>query len=270
MVVYFCYNDYELLVRKDYFRGIVMASNYSDTYDGIASGQKVDAQKMTDALNRMEQAQYRENALSGSAEKYPSSKAVHDYLHDLHFFPLGTILMYDGTDWEDNVTLVGWYACTAANATRGCPNLQDRFIKGAGSLNNTGGNNALTSAMLPRHSHSLGGSTGQQGATTSGGMSPDTSSTGWFKVNKDGGGMGSGGAFTTSTSDESGGSWGANSAGTTTWWRRYSMNIAHTHSVPAHSHDLSGSVSSDNSSTPDTNNNNMPAYYSVIYIRKCA
>ncbi|MDR1452383.1 MAG: hypothetical protein LBJ25_00200 [Candidatus Margulisbacteria bacterium] len=27
------------------------------------------------------------------------------------FFPKGIILMYDGTSWQDNVTLKGWYQC---------------------------------------------------------------------------------------------------------------------------------------------------------------
>ena len=30
--------------------------------------------------------------------------------------PVGTILMYDGSGWQDNVTLKGWYACVSANA----------------------------------------------------------------------------------------------------------------------------------------------------------
>lgn len=87
--------------------------------------------------------------------------------------PIGTILMYDGTDWEDNVTLPGWYACTGANGT---PNLRDLFILGwdgsAGSIKDTGGAHSysLTEAQMPSHTHSfspnqttLNGSTGNGG-----------------------------------------------------------------------------------------------------------
>jgi hypothetical protein len=73
-------------------------------------------------------------------------------INDLTFFPKGTILMYDGTGWIDNVTLKGWYKCDGHNDT---PNLQDCFIKGSGSAPAKGGSNALTSSLLPMHAHGL-------------------------------------------------------------------------------------------------------------------
>ena len=45
-------------------------------------------------------------------------------------FPVGTILMYDKNDWVDNVTMKDWYACIAVNAFLGCPDLTDRFVIG--------------------------------------------------------------------------------------------------------------------------------------------
>ena len=70
--------------------------------------------------------------------------------------PIGTIIMYDGANWMDNVTLTGWYACTGSNAAHGCPDLQARFIKG-GTVGETGGSNerALSVAQLPAHNHAV-------------------------------------------------------------------------------------------------------------------
>jgi hypothetical protein len=82
-----------------------------------------------------------------------------DILH-LTFFPVGTILMYDGGGWTDNVTLKGWYRCDAANAAAGrTPDLTDKFIMGGSSKGVTGGSNSITLATnnLPAHNHSLSG-----------------------------------------------------------------------------------------------------------------
>ena len=81
-------------------------------------------------------------------------------------FPVGTIWMYDGANWQDNVTLPGWYACIPANEdggaaglTYGITSMVDRFamgraIIGAGA---TGGSNSyrLTAAQLPAHTHTI-------------------------------------------------------------------------------------------------------------------
>ncbi|MDR1452449.1 MAG: hypothetical protein LBJ25_00530 [Candidatus Margulisbacteria bacterium] len=82
-----------------------------------------------------------------------------DILH-LTFFPVGAILMYDGSGWTDNVTLKGWYACTAANAAAGLtPDLTNKFIMGAVTKGGGGGSNSLTltTSNLPAHSHQLSG-----------------------------------------------------------------------------------------------------------------
>ncbi|GBR77164.1 hypothetical protein NO2_1593 [Candidatus Termititenax persephonae] len=75
--------------------------------------------------------------------------------------PVGTILMYKGTGWVDNSTLLGWYACTSANTGRGCPNLVDKFLRGGSSSGAAGGADSqsitLQTANLPAHNHGATG-----------------------------------------------------------------------------------------------------------------
>ncbi|MDR2428662.1 MAG: hypothetical protein LBD62_02530 [Candidatus Margulisbacteria bacterium] len=72
---------------------------------------------------------------------------------DLTFFPTGAILMMDG-DWTDGRG--GWYICDGRDTPYGqTPDLRDKFIKGTGSAPKTGGSNALTADMLPKHTHSV-------------------------------------------------------------------------------------------------------------------
>ncbi|GBR73715.1 hypothetical protein NO1_1034 [Candidatus Termititenax aidoneus] len=104
--------------------------------------------------------------------RIPTEKAVADAvmttIGNLSFqaaLPIGTILMFDGSDWVDDETIAGWYACIAGNLGRGCPDLVNSFIKG--SFNNetgfrsAGGNtgNAVTidANNLPEHTHGLSG-----------------------------------------------------------------------------------------------------------------
>lgn len=81
-------------------------------------------------------------------------------------FPVGTIWMYDGAAWQDNVTLPGWYACIPANEDGGAAGLSygitsmvDRFVMGkaAAGAGTTGGSNSyrLTAAQLPAHTHTI-------------------------------------------------------------------------------------------------------------------
>jgi hypothetical protein len=93
--------------------------------------------------------------IKGGYRIFDESKNTH---YDL--LPVGTIIMYDGKNWVDNTTLKGWYACTANNVARGCPNLTDKFIRGAGSAADVGGyggyasiSKTLTPANLPAHNH---------------------------------------------------------------------------------------------------------------------
>jgi hypothetical protein len=79
---------------------------------------------------------------------------------NLRFFPKGTILMYDGTSWTDNVTLKGWYKCEGQTvAGYGVlPNLKNRFVIGydaASTSTRTKDNNnvnlKLTENNIPRY-----------------------------------------------------------------------------------------------------------------------
>lgn len=74
-------------------------------------------------------------------------------------FPSGTILMYNGYDWENNVTMKGWYMCDGENGT---PDLRDRFIRCSITANQVGANAGegkieLYECNIPLHSHTVNG-----------------------------------------------------------------------------------------------------------------
>lgn len=86
--------------------------------------------------------------------------------------PVGTILMFDANNagggsggasgaWVDNVTMPGWYACIAANAAYGCPDLESKFIQGkavAGAGAAASSNlKQISESQMPQHSHSYSG-----------------------------------------------------------------------------------------------------------------
>ena len=185
--------------------------------------------------------------------------------------PVGTILMHDGTDWEDNVTLTGWYACTLANADKGCPNLANSFIKGADSISavKPGGNNShqvtIGSSNLPTHTHSIVGNTGQKAADTSGNM--NTHDSGYFNMITYDGAETDGSTFTHVSDNSPGAIWDVSHGDRSRWWGRVSMNIQHKHSLPAHDHTLPASTG--NNSTTAAKLNIEPQSYALIYIRKC-
>ncbi|MDR1453811.1 MAG: hypothetical protein LBJ25_07560 [Candidatus Margulisbacteria bacterium] len=87
---------------------------------------------------------------------------------NLAFFPKGAILMYDGTSWQDNVTLKGWYKCEGqtVDGYGVLPDLKNRFIIGYDATNTpqrskdnnsvtASGTGALSAVNLPKHSHPL-------------------------------------------------------------------------------------------------------------------
>jgi len=80
--------------------------------------------------------------------------------------PIGSIIMYHNHkyNWVDNQTLPGWYACTEANASRGCPDLVGKFVRGVRTSAeitdgpSTGPNSGimqLETAHLPAHEHTF-------------------------------------------------------------------------------------------------------------------
>jgi len=86
-----------------------------------------------------------------------------DRIDKTYGIPVGTIMMFDGSNWQDDVTLPGWYACVAANSVHGAPDLEDKFIRGGSKGTKgvdygvTGGSDTATlnSNNLPPHTHSI-------------------------------------------------------------------------------------------------------------------
>lgn len=86
--------------------------------------------------------------------------------------PVGTILMYDGTAWVDNQTMLGWYACTGGTvpndgrpaAGQTIPDLVDRFVMGGSSSGTMGGQNAVTQIL--DHAHYFSGTTATFSSST--------------------------------------------------------------------------------------------------------
>jgi hypothetical protein len=78
---------------------------------------------------------------------------------DLTFFPVGSILMMDGS-WTDGRG--GWYICDGRATPHGkTPNLKDKFIRGGTTSGTIGGADSnsvtLTANNLPSHSHAAKG-----------------------------------------------------------------------------------------------------------------
>ncbi|GBR76031.1 phage tail fiber protein [Candidatus Termititenax persephonae] len=242
----------------------------------------------------------------GDDTKYPSAKLVYDKLINLSFFPKGTILMYDGTSWNDNVTLKGWYKCEGQTvASYGTlPNLKNRFIIGYDATNTpqrSGGSNStiLTTDNLPSHNHSLTALTLGNEAAHTHSVSADTDTkthshtftgtnqTGEFGSNGmevRGGndsawGVKVSGVF--SLSDNTTGAYAHNQGSSAGNLINFSMTPSgtisgdgsHSHSFTAtsgagsgHTHSLSSSTISATGS--GTSFDNRPSYYALIYIIK--
>lgn len=231
-------------------------------------------------------------------------REMYEYTRDTDFMPVGTIIMFDANNtsggggrsggWVDNSTLPGWYACIAGNtAAQSCPNLVDTFIMGkvvAGGAA-TGGSNtvALSEAELAAHTHTINHD------------HPNKTSTAGTSHNHAISGGAHNHTIEISTSGQVPGATGTRTIiiGTTGWgtnfgslnsspgyvdlytyesWHsvvRAKSDDSHTHTnaaEAAHTHDVdivsfSGSSGSIGSGTA---HENKPAYYSVIFIRKCS
>jgi hypothetical protein len=189
-------------------------------------------------------------------------------------FPIGTIIMFDANNpggggappgisgaWVDNVTIPNWYACVAANAGHGCPNLVDKFIMGkvvAGAAG-TGGSNSHTiaSAELPTHTHTLSAHTHALSSHTHDTVMGSHSHTQSRATAGAGGALTAGTSSTTPVADAS---------------STASVDLG-TKTSGGPSNNTSGGPSvadTGNGGFANTAIDTHPAYYSLIFIRRCA
>lgn len=203
-------------------------------------------------------------------------------------FPIGTIWMYDGATWQDNVTLPGWYACVPENEDGGSAGLSygitsmvDRFAMGrpvAGS-NTTGGSNSyrLTAAQLPGHTHTINHDhpsfqSGNQRQNHRHHLALDSNTTGSHVHSLQGryssGGTSTGAAIHQMSTGRRGlasgmvGTAGNHSHHTSGWTGWISSGHNHDIDIPAYT---GNSGSTGLGAAVD----NRPAFYSMIFVRKC-
>jgi microcystin-dependent protein len=167
--------------------------------------------------------------------------------------PSGGVILWTGAK---TAIPTGWYLCDGTNGT---PNLQDKFVVGAGNsyaVGATGGNASVTlsSSQIPGHTHSFSATTGTESATHNHGIT--ISDPGHVHGIYTGGSNGSGPGFTAQDTDTG----TRQTAGATTGITASSgtQSANHTHSV-------SGTTGSTGSgSAIDIRN----PYYALCYIMK--
>lgn len=176
----------------------------------------------------------------------------------LQLEPIGVIKMFDGSGWTDNSTIVGWYACIAANAGQSCPDLENQFIKGSAPADvlATGGaaTHTLITTEMPGHTH--------VGASHT------------HSINHDHGAA-STGAHThgIGIEDHSPNNFVYACRGSSSYPRdgtMYTDSKTPSINLPSYS-GTSGarSASTSGSTGGDGSHNNEPQYYKLIFIRKC-
>ncbi|OQY32017.1 MAG: hypothetical protein B6241_12385 [Spirochaetaceae bacterium 4572_59] len=236
--------------------------------------------------------------INGLTDRKVTLKKLRDYM--IKSLPVGTVWMYDGSDWQDDVDLPGFYACTAENASRGCPDMTGRFVMGkaADAEGELGGANSLilTEANLPSHTHAIDHDHGAFNSA-SGGVahthsinhdhgSVTSSSDSHYHIH--GVNFASSGTpnmlhgYTTSTSKST----TSEFQGTAGGYYPKSSTDSHSHSVNlpnyggtsggasaySHSHPIDiPAFTGDSGATGDGSPiDNRPAFYSMIFIKKCA
>ena len=202
-------------------------------------------------------------------------------------FPVGTIWMYDGAGWRDNVTLPGWYACVPENEDGGTAGLNygitsmvDRFVMGkaVAGAGATGGANSyqLTASQLPAHTHTINHDHAAFKASAA-----SNHHTHDFHVTAASAGNHTHLVYGTIYSG--GGANGleaGNNRNLDNHAEGTSSAGAHTHTVrgrtganaSSHRHDVNVPAYTGNSGSTGTGAeiDNRPAFYSLIFIRKCA
>lgn len=186
--------------------------------------------------------------------------------------PSGGIIMWSGSVGS---IPTGWLLCDGTNGT---PDLQNRFIVGAGDAyapNDTGGtaNVVLTEANLPSHTHSFSATTGSGGNHQHTGTTASAGGHRHYVLNNDnvnsfGGWVGT----FLSRSNTLGGNnnYELGGSGTEPFLGFTSENGAHAHSFTTsfsgdHTHTVSGTTGAAGSSSA---HENRPPYYALAYIMK--
>lgn len=209
---------------------------------------------------------------SQSSTTSASSKAVNDLLTVIEpdVVPTGMIAMWSGS--IANIP-AGWALC---NGTNGTPNLQNRFVVGAGdtyAVGTIGGVNAVTldETQIPSHTHTIGANGGHShtastNTTGSHSHSGSTNTTGNHRHYQLGNGTGRGGVGTNNKDMVlyNGGNTG------------YAGNHSHSLSINSggsHSHTVTvNSVGDHTHSITSTggglSHENRPPYYALAYIMK--
>lgn len=197
--------------------------------------------------------------------------------------PVGTIWMYDGAGWRDNVTLPGWYACVPENEDGGTAGLSygitsmvDRFVMGkaVAGAGATGGANSykLTASHLPAHTHTINhthGTVRSGDRTVNHRHSVTGSLSGGNHTHTlpDGANNGSSRLFSTHLGPHG---YSHNTSGTGA--HTHSLNLTSGTESSGHRHDVSVPAYTGNSGATGTGAeiDNRPAFYSLIFVRKCA
>ena len=198
-------------------------------------------------------------------------------------FPVGTIWMYDGENWKDNVTLPGWYACVPENEDGGTAGLSygitsmvDRFVMGKAVTGSgaTGGANSykLTPRQLPAHTHTInhthgtvrsGDRTVKHRHSVTGSLSGGNHT----HAMPDGGNGGSSRLFSTHLGVHE---YSHNTSGTGS--HTHALSVTSGIESAGHRHDVSVPAHTGNSGSTGAGGqiDNRPAFYSLIFVRKCA
>ena len=218
----------------------------------------------------------------------PNNTGADQLRKALHaMFPVGTIWMYDGANWRDNVTLPGWYACVPENEDGGSAGLRygitslvDRFVMGKAATGSgaTGGTNSyqLTASQLPAHTHTINhdhavfssrGQSVNHTHTISGtaGTAGNHTHTVYGTIYSGGGADGLEAGHNRNLDNHAEGSSSSGSHTHSVSGSTSNNTIGHTHqiNVPAYTGN-SGATGAGGSI------DNRPAFYSLIFIRKCA
>jgi hypothetical protein len=158
-------------------------------------------------------------------------------------FPSGGIIL-----WSGSIATVpsGWYLCDGNNGT---PNLQDKFIVGAGSAYAVAATGGSANAIAVAHTHTFSASATTDSASLTGSLQKISET--WHNGGVATGVFSKGGNYTDNASPASTDTSNVGSI---------NFDASHTHSVS-----VSGTTGSTGSSGT---NANLPPYYALAYIMK--